>query len=209
MFDAELENFKRIDLRAYAASRGYQLDKRDSWRGSAVMRNAHGDKIVIRRASDGHYEYFSVRDDNDNGSIIDFVQNRDRVSIGVVRKILRPWIGAPPVTIPIFPPLQKTRKDRMRVEAEFAKMHDAPRHPYLENERSLPASLLESDRFAGRIRTDARGNAIFPHFDADGLCGFEIKNRSFTGFAAGGSKGLWLSHEQPDDARLVFCRKRD
>jgi hypothetical protein len=101
--------------------------------------------------------------------------------------------------------MHKTSKDRLRVEAEFAKMSETGRHPYLENERSLPASLLESERFAGRIRIDARGNAIFPHFDADGLCGFEIKNRGFTGFAAGGSKGLWLSHELPDDNRLVFC----
>ena len=61
------------------------------------------------------------------------------------------------------------------------------------------------NRFAGRIRIDARGNAVFPHFDAEGLCGYEIKNRGFTGFASGGSKGLWLSHELPSDNRLVFC----
>ena len=35
----------------------------------------------------------------------------------------------------------------MRVEAEYAKMQDAPRHPYLENERALPASLLGSGTF--------------------------------------------------------------
>jgi hypothetical protein len=203
--DDELRSFKRIDLRAYAASQGYQLDGRDSWKGSAVMRHPNGDKIVIKLADDGHFVYFSVRNDNDNGSIIDFIQHRDRVSLGVVRKILRPWIGLPPVPVPAFPAMHKTSKDRLRVEAEFAKMSETGRHPYLENERSLPASLLESERFAGRIRIDARGNAIFPHFDADGLCGFEIKNRGFTGFAAGGSKGLWLSHELPDDNRLVFC----
>ena len=38
MFDSkEIENMKsKIDLRAYAASQGYALDKRESWRGSAV-----------------------------------------------------------------------------------------------------------------------------------------------------------------------------
>lgn len=205
MFDDEMESFKRIDMRAYAASQGYQLDKRDSWRGSAVMRHPNSDKIVIKRAADGHYVYFSVRDDRDNGSIIDFVQHRERVSIGVVRKILRPWIGTPPVPVPAFSPLHKTSKDRLRVETEFAKMADATQHPYLEKERALPASLLASERIAGRIRSDARGNAIFPHFDAEGLCGFEIKNLGFTGFSAGGSKGLWLSHELPEDKRLVFC----
>jgi hypothetical protein len=133
------------------------------------------------------------------------VQFRQNLSLGTVRKELRPWIGRPPVAVPAFPSLPKTSKDRMQVEAEYRKMHDARRHPYLENERALPAALLESDRFAGRIRMDARGNAVFPHFDAEGLCGYEIKNSGFTGFAAGGAKGLWVSHGLPDDQRMVFC----
>ena len=149
MFDAELESFKNgIDLRAYAAEQGYQLDRKESWRGSAVMRHPNGDKIVIKRGEDGHYVYFSVRQDNDNGSIIDFVQNRQRLSLGAVRKELRPYIGMPASQLPAFAPLPKTSKDRLRVETEYAKMQDAPRHPYLENERALPASLLE----AGTLR---------------------------------------------------------
>ena len=146
-----------------------------------------------------------MRQDNDNGSIIDFVQNRQRLSLGAVRKELRPWIGMPSSSLPPFPPLAKTAKDRMRVETEYRKMQDASRHPYLENERALPASLLGLERFAGRVRMDARGNAVFPHFDGEGLSGYETKNNGFTGFASGGTKGLWLSHERPDDNRLVFC----
>jgi hypothetical protein len=84
-------------------------------------------------------------------------------------------------------------------------MQNAAGHPYLESERAIPAALLQSERFAERMRIDARGNAVFPHFDREDLCGFEIKNRGFTGFASGGSKGLWLSQETPDDIRLVFC----
>jgi len=84
-------------------------------------------------------------------------------------------------------------------------MLEARRHPYLENDRSLPAPLLEDPRFAGRIRTDSKGNAVFPHFNREGLCGYEIKNRGFTGFASGGTKGLWSSHEEDGDTRLVVC----
>lgn len=207
MFDSELSKFKTIDLRAYAAGQGYQLDRKESWKGSAVMRHPNGDKIIIKRdAADGHFVYFSVhRDDDKGGSIIDFVQNRQRLSLGAVRKELRPWIGAAPVPVPSFPTLQKTSRDRMKVEAEYAKMQDPTRHPYLENERALPSSLLALERFAGRIRIDARGNAVFPHFDQEGLCGFEIKNKGFTGFSSGGTKGLWLSHGLPDDNRFVIC----
>jgi hypothetical protein len=149
--------------------------------------------------------YFSVRDDRDHGSLIDFVQFRQNLSLGAVRKELRPWIGQPPVPVPSFNVLPKTAKDRMRVEAEYARMQDALRHPYLEGERDIPARLLELERFAGRVRMDARGNAVFPHFDQDGLCGYEIKNNGFTGFAAGGSKGLWFSRAGDDDSRLVVC----
>jgi len=204
--DSELEAFKsNIDLRQYAAAQGYQLDREESWHGSAVMRSPAGDKIIIKRGTDGHYVYFSVRDDRDNGSIVDFVQNRLRLSLGAVRKELRPWIGLPPVPVPSFPALPKTARDRIRVETEYAWMQDARRHPYLENERCIPAEVLELERFAGRIRMDARGNAVFPHFDAEGLCGYEITNKGFTGFAAGGSKGLWFSQARPEDNRLVFC----
>src|SRR5580692_9505185 len=102
MMDVELESFKsKIDLRAYAAGQGYQLDRKESWRGSAVMRHPAGDKIVIKRGADGHFVYFSVRRDDDNGSIIDFVQKRQRLSLGAVRKELRPWIGQSPVSVPV------------------------------------------------------------------------------------------------------------
>jgi hypothetical protein len=205
MFDPELESFKTsIDLRAYAASQGYVLDRKESWRGSAVMRHANGDKVIIKRDADGHYVYFSVRSDTDHGTIIDFAQHRLRQSFGAIRKELRPWIGRP-ADLPPYPPLPATTKDRMRVEKTYAGMQDAARHPYLENERALPATLLQHDRFTGRIRIDARGNAVFPHFDREGLCGYELKNRGFTGFASGGTKGLWLSREQPNDSSLVLC----
>ena len=54
------------------------------------------------------------------------------------------------------------------------------------------------------MRIDSLGNTVFPHFDAAGLCGYEIKNCGFTGFAAGGQKGLWMSHTQPADRRLIL-----
>lgn len=208
MFDSELDNFKsRIDLRVYAAGQGYQLDRKESWRGTSVMRHpGTHDKVIIKRGLDGHYAYFSVRDDRDNGSIIDFVQHRQRLSLGAVRKELRPWIGQPPMPVPTFPALHKTEKDRLKVEAAYAHMKDATDgHPYLERRRALPRALLALNRFAGRVRMDDKGNAVFPHFDAQGLSGYELKNVAFTGFASGGSKALWLSHELPDDNRLVFC----
>jgi hypothetical protein len=201
--DSELDIFKReIDLRQFAVSLGYEVDRREGWRGSTVLRSG-GDKIVVKRNGNGHYVFFSVRDDSDNGTVIDFLQRREDLSLGAVRQILRPWIGRPAIA-PQFSQLEPTSPDRMHVESEYRRMTNGLRHPYLEHERCLPASLLSSPRFAGRVRTDRRGNAVFPHFDVAGLCGYEIKNHGFTGFAAGGKKGLWFSHTAPGDRRLVL-----
>lgn len=84
-------------------------------------------------------------------------------------------------------------------------MQIARSHPYLEDERAIPREVLESRRFAGRIRIDARGNAVFVHEDEQGLCGFEVKNNNFTSFAAGGTKGLWTSHVRSEDRALVLA----
>jgi hypothetical protein len=202
--DAELESFKReIDLRHFAVSLGYEIDRRESWRGSTVLRRG-ADKIVVKRSGNGHYVFFSVRDDGDNGTVIDFLQRRQHLSLGVVRQILRPWIGRP-ATSPQFSRLEPAGPDRMHVEGAYRRMASAQQFLYLEHERCVPVAVLLSPRFAGRMRIDSLGNTVFPHFDAAGLCGYEIKNREFTGFAAGGQKGVWISCTRPDDRRLVLA----
>ena len=201
--ESELDAFKReIDLRQFAVSLGYEFDRRESWRGSTVLRRG-GDKIVVKRNGNGHYVFFSVRKDDDHGTVIDFLQRRQNLSLGAVRQLLRPWIGRPAIPMQ-FPALQPTSPDRMRVECAYRRMSEVPCYPYLEQDRCVPAVVLWSPRFAGRLRMDSRGNTVFPHFDAAGLCGYEIKNRGFTGFAAGGEKGLWLSHTRRDDRRLIL-----
>jgi hypothetical protein len=201
--DSELDAFKReIDLREFAVSLGYEIDRRESWRGSTVLRRG-ADKIVVKRNGNGHYVFFSVRDDRDNGTVIDLVQRRQNLSLGAVRQILRPWIGRP-ANSSQFPKLEPAGPDRMRVEGAYRRMAHAQRFPYLEHERCVPAAVLLSPRFAGRMRIDCLGNTVFPHFDASGLCGYEIKNGGFTGFASGGQKGLWFSHTQSADRRLVL-----
>jgi hypothetical protein len=201
--DAEIEAFKRdIDLRRFAVSLGYEMDPGESWRGSTVLRRG-GDKIVVKRKGNGHHVFFSVRDDRDNGTIIDFLQRRKHLSLGGVRKALRTWVGNS--SLPRFPRLENAGKDRPRVEESYRRMAAASRHPYLEQERGVAVMVLSSQRFRNRVRIDSRGNAVFPHFDRQGLCGYEIKNRGFTGFAVGGEKGLWFSQTRAEDRRLVLA----
>jgi hypothetical protein len=210
----ELEVFKReIDLVRYAAAIGYEIDRGGSSRSSVTMRHPNGDKIIIARNPDGHWVYFSVRDDQDNGTIIDFVQRRRGLSLGEIRKELRQWTGSssfPPLSLADpdlgLPSLRPSRgKALEQVRARLEAMQPiAGHHKYLEAVRLIPSEVLAHPRFAGCIRVDASGNAVFPHRNPDGLCGYELKNRGFTGFAPGGEKGLWLSNTAADDTALVI-----
>ena len=207
----ELEDFKtRINLSEYAAACGYRLDRKASSRNSAVMIRAPGDKIIIARSIDRHWIYFSVGEERDSGSIIDFVQNRQGGTLGDVRKELRPWLEGRPSdsqpSLDFLPILEPASRDLIAVRVHYEAMRPIDgSHRYLENERRIPADVLCHPRFAGRIRLDSYGNAIFPHWNQDGLCGYEIKNRNFTGFAPGGEKGLWGSKIGPDDSKLVIA----
>src|SRR5579863_9866438 len=137
--DAELESFKReIDLRQFAVSLGYEIDRRESWRGSSVLRRG-ADKIVVKRNGNGHYVFFSLRDDRDNGTVIDFLQRREDLSLGAVRQVLRPWIGRS-ASAPQLPALQPASPDRMRIEREYRSMAEGQRYPYLERDRFVPAA---------------------------------------------------------------------
>lgn len=205
--DQELEHFKTgVNLSEFAAARGYALDRRESSRNSAVMRHADGDKIVIARHEGGTWVYFSVRDGGDNGTVIDFLQNRGGGSLGEVRKVLRAWSGTerPPAPVADFVrDLFPVSRDRAAVIAAWERARATIAMPYLTS-RGLGPDVLGLPIFAGGLRVDGRSNALFPHYDREGLCGFEIKNQGFTGFAAGGTKGLWYSKARPTDNRLVL-----
>ena len=171
----ELERFKTIiNLTEYAACEGYRIDRRESSRNAAVMRDAGGDKVVVVRGEDQYWVYFSIGNDSDNGSIIDFILNRRHCSLGTARCELRPWVGgsiARPKPGFFAPEVVAVSRDRAGVIRTLAGMRRLTRHRYLENERKIPRSLLDNPRFAGKIFVDARSNVIFPHADRDGPCG--------------------------------------
>lgn len=209
----ELERFKRqINLIEYAEAQGYTLDPRESSRSSAVLRR-DDDKIIVTTAPDGHGVYFSVRDDRDSGSIIDFIQKRTGATLGAVRQELRPWIGETskrPAPAVLSRPAAERRpkpiavgRDRQQLIAQWARMEPAGAHQYLQS-RGISDDSLTDNRFAAVIRTDSRGNVVFPHYDRQGLAGFELKNEGFTGFAKGGTKSVWFSTNAQSCKQLVI-----
>ena len=203
----ELERFKtEINLVEYAQSKGYQYISQASSRNSAVLAHELGDKIVVATDTDGHGIYFSVRNDADNGTIVDFVSYRSNLSLGGVRKELRDWRNEPLRRTSKFIPIDKPQpltSARLSIIKAASNFEVVQSHPYLEK-RGIEQSILKGDRFMGTVAIDSRGNAIFPHYDGDGLTGFTIKNDNFTGFSKGGTKALWQSKQKKSDRRLVI-----
>lgn len=210
--DGEIEAFKsRINLSEYAASCGYLKDRKRSSRNCCMMKSG-ADKVAIGMGHDGHWTYYAIGAERDNGSIIDFIQNRGGGNLGEIRKELRPWLNGSASSISRPNPntytlkLEPVSKDLIQVQSKFAAMSPiAHTHDYLEKGRGLAAALLASERFSGRIFVDDRRNAVFPHRNLNGICGYEVKNQGFTGFAPGGEKGLWYSNFFEDDERLVIA----
>jgi hypothetical protein len=209
--DDELAYFKRAaNLTEVAASLGYELAARQRPTAATVaMRHAGtNDKIIVRRDQDGHWTYFSVRDDRDNGTVIDFLQRRRSCGLGAVRKELRAWLRQdrlqPPVghyrvDVPSRP------RDSAAVSAAYAAAA-ATVSRYLMR-RGISVATLTSARFADSCRVDRRGNVLFPHRDPSDrtrVVGFEVKNEGYTSFASGGRKTYWMSATRRDDRRLVI-----
>jgi hypothetical protein len=209
--DDELGRFKReINLANYAASHGYRVNRKKSSQHCIAMDNVIGDRVVIGiDRKDSHYFYWSVRDSRDKGSIIDFVKHRNGLSLGEIRKELRPWIGergTPPhaKTTASIPPPIPIEKDRAAIERERAQLGTVTIHPYL-TQRGIARAVQQDERFRGTLLGDTYGNIVFPYRDKDGICGFERRNHQFKNFSRGGTKGLWSSRISRSDTALVIC----
>lgn len=205
--DDELQRFKTdIHLVEYCAGCGYEIDPVESSRTSTIMRRG-SEKIGVAVDTDGHWVYSDLRVEGRGGSIIDFVQYTQGLNLGQVRKELR---GAR-VQIEQIPIAHRAPKPKPSSHSRQAVQHayiktrpTAGRHPYLQEQRGIEAATLADPRFAPMVKIDQHGNAIFPHYDLDGLSGYEIRNQDFKGFSSHGEKTLWVSANIEDADEVIF-----
>lgn len=201
----ELEIFKTaISLPEYASSLGYERVERKCYGKNIFMSNGQ-DHISIMTNNNGHAVYWTVNNDADSGSIIDFVQKKEGVaSLGDVRKILRPWSGITEPSLKIKnikkdaaknqlqqPPKSSTAEER----AIALKLGLSDLKPYkgryLTNSRQLSVETLSAEMLSDILKEDGRSNACFIHKNRRGeITGWERKNQNFTGFF--GTKSLFM-----------------
>lgn len=202
----ELEKWKReVNLAEFAVQDcGYELDRKRSTQHCLVLRGST-DKIVVGESADGHGIYYTIGDDGDSGSILDFVMHRFSVTLGGARKVLRAKLGAAgPVNKSVsrapFSRPRPTTRDRIKMLANWTATEPYEAE-YLVRDRGLDPQVIK----AFGVRQDSRRNACMPHVDADGqIAGWELKNsRSFTGFSAGGRKALMMGRLDAEPPRRV------
>ena len=195
-----------VNLSQYAAGQGYELDRKKSTRSSLVMRHAAtGDKIIVSKKG-ANWVYFSVHDDRDNGTIVDFIEKRTSKSLPEIGRELAAWSGgAGALPVYAIPDVQEQVYDVARIRRAFQWMKPTSAHPYLINERKIPADVLKDPRFAACIFQDRYGNAVFPHQNGQGLCGLELKNIDKGVFMRGSEKALWLGTIDAADTVLILA----
>ena len=202
----EFSRFKsEINLTQYAAHLGYEIDRKKSTRSSVAMKGG-ADKIIVSRRG-GVWVYFSVTDDRDNGTIINFIQNRTNKTTYEIGQELQGWIGGAldlPEPRTYAPDVEEQEYDPTRVAKVFKRCRPVKTHAYLGN-RGLTDAVLSSPRFTGRIYTDRYQNVAFPHYGGKGICGLELKNAQKAVFVRGSEKTLWRSNIKAGDTCLILA----
>ena len=181
--NTEIERFKtEIDLARYLESQGWQKDKYASCRSSAVLMNGQ-DKIVVGRQR-GNFVYKNTKVEGDQGSIIDYIQRRQGLNMGQVRKFLRPALKGD------FKPLHDWKAPAYAVDqaqACWVRGQEVFDFDYLKGRGIDPATV---QAYNSAIRQDpATKDLYFLHHGQQGFSGYEIKKPDNTGrFSAGGEK---------------------
>jgi len=191
--DNEIEGMIRLDLRDYLAKDGFTLDLKESTADSFKMRRA-SEVLIVREREDGVWGYFNPHDDNDKGTIIQYLQRRRGAgfTLGHAKNHLRGYAGGafrgaivPGVPRPVFQKPQDLSHVAMRWES-FNAVWGLPR--YLEG-RGITLETVKA--YASALRMDRKGNVLFAHTNDDGqVVGYEIKGADFDGFAKGGVRIL-------------------
>lgn len=211
--DQELETFKKTPFQSIAERFGYSVDERESSINSRILRGPDNDKISVRQEADGHWTYFSVRDDEDNGTIIDFVKLRRGLNLGQARKVLRTLLqeireGGSRYSFSYCPP-QETQETKAKAKDPIPdpkSLLSGIDHPYLVLERKIPTWVFRDSRFVGIILKDPKfKNVMFPHRNQGEICGYEVRNRNkFAGYL-GIREGLWITNKYHASETIVIC----
>ena len=215
----ELSRFRlEIDLGAFVASFGYELDTKESNERTRTYRR-EGDKIIVSRGKCG-FDIFKDCRSEAHGSVIDFAQSETGEGLGRTRQRLRAWMGqgnpkdsfptGPSLKPPTDVPTATDEPDRKKCLAVWNLASWTPEPTYLLG-RGLSVEVLNDDRFKDTFRVNRSGAVMFLHRDRVGMTGYELRGvdaqtgEKLKGFMKDGKRGLWYSNNLCTSKSVVIC----
>ncbi|MDQ7055257.1 MAG: hypothetical protein Q9M89_01610 [Persephonella sp.] len=172
---------------------GYRVDRRKSSKHYKTLKR-DGDVIIVKRNSKNrHWIYFSAVNEDDNGTIIDFIQNRTGDSLGAVRRFIQEYVkekreGKIKEITDFELEVSSITEHQNAVLREYTRLRDLSRDNYLNEERGISIELSKYD-----IWEDDKGNVVFGLYGENGeLIGLAKYNRNFKQII--GQKGIWSSY---------------
>jgi hypothetical protein len=204
-----------INLFEFAFVHGYRQDVSKGRKWAVLVNKAIDDTIIIGNATTQQY-YFNPLDENDKGTLIQFVRNRLGVLFADnslkkqaenINAVLYAYLKLPPPEKGMF---ELHRKEKTIV-FESALLKPFTNTNYLVNKRGIRLDILRHELFAGTIKQMLQQqfiNTAFPYTDMnETLVGAELCNKGFKAHAAGSNRsaGIWHSNILSSTKNIVIA----
>lgn len=210
----ELNTFKtEINFPDFLIEEGYTKDvNREGCRNYPIL--IKDDDMLVVTQSNGHWTYFNKHNDGDKGTIIDYIQRRQHISLGHVRKILRPYINSGSVGYRSQTPshsapasIPSNTFNRETINKTIRESQSISSHPYLTS-RKIPTHIQSIYKNTIRNHTTmfhnhAFNNVLFPHRDTAGFCGGEVRNHNFKSCLPNSRRGIWYANQSNSTAIII------
>ena len=200
-----------ISIIEIALSVGYKIRKKDGVKWPVLKDEISGDKIIIiNPQSTSNQGYFNPHDDNDKGTLINFIKNRlgsifpyqnGKTEAGNINAILYKYQN-----------LSMPEKDLLKADIKNLVQQYSPKEFLLPDElselkdacylhhRGIQSQTINSASFKGKVfnvKLNGYNNIGFPYYNALGeTVGFELRNKQFKHVIEGTDRsvGIWHSN---------------
>lgn len=196
----KLDQLKEINLINFAtASYGYVVDKKESSKSWAVLRNEADDKLLIKKHDTGHWSFTNLRNENERGTITDLVK-KEEPHLTFIQRVQKITNYKPSVQTGMDVSESSKNTFNKNYLKDVFKLNENS-SAYMVNERKIDKEILLNDpKFKDKVlvhKTDKYLNTVFPISNKEkSISGFIVKNTGFSGYmeTSEHKDSLWISN---------------
>ena len=207
---------REINLVEFAFYHGYRMNVSKGRKWPVLVNTDIDDTVIIGHAYHGlHQYYWNPLNDNDRGTVIQFVRNR----LGILFENNHLKKQAENINAVLYGYLKLPLPEK-NIYQSYRKVKAVVFNPlslqtltdvnYLVNKRGIRLDTLQDEVFAGSIMQVVQGkfiNIAFPYYDEhEKIVGAELCNNGFKAHAAGSDKsnGIWHTEVLEDVQNIVI-----